>query len=129
MRAGLSAEGMFLERPVQIGLLGLGTVGSGVAHILHANAEGVAAKARSPLTLRRVAVRDVHRRRDVAVDPDMLTADPWEIVQDPDVDIIVEVMGGVDPARALMEEALRRGKPVVTANKEVVARHGAELLA
>lgn len=117
-----------MERPIQIGLLGLGNVGSGVAHILQSNAAGLASKAGAPLQLRRVAVRHVQRTRDVAVEPDLLTDRPDDVVQDADVDVVVEVMGGVDPARRLISEALQRRKPVVTANKEVIARHGAELL-
>ncbi|HEY8418012.1 MAG TPA: homoserine dehydrogenase [Limnochordales bacterium] len=117
-----------MDKPVQIGLLGCGTVGSGVVSILQANAELIAARAGAPLHVRRVAVRDPRKPRAVSLDPAIVTADPWAVVADPEVDIIVEVMGGVDPARELIAAALQRGKPVVTANKEVLAKHGPELL-
>lgn len=117
-----------MHQPVQIGLLGLGTVGSGVVHILQSNGSNLTAKAGAPLQLRRIAVRDVTRPRGVVVDKDMLTDNPDDVVRDPDIDIIVEAMGGVEPARTLITEALQRGKHVVTANKELIARHGPELL-
>ncbi len=116
-----------MEKPVQIGLLGCGTVGGGVLSILQANAERIAARAGVPLHVRRVAVRDPNKNRPVALDADVVTTDPWEVVNDPQVDIVVEVMGGVDPARDLIAAALERGKPVVTANKEVLAKHGTAL--
>jgi homoserine dehydrogenase len=112
---------------IGIGLLGLGTVGAGVAGIL-ATPEG-----RHPLVaelvLRRVAVRDPKRPRAVAVDPSLLSADPLAVVDDPAVDIVVEVMGGLEPARSLILRAIAAGKPVVTANKAVIARHGEEIAA
>lgn len=118
-----------MGKSIRIGLLGLGTVGGGVAHILQGNAPGVAAKAGAALQLGRIAVRDVSRPRDATVDQEQLTTDPHSIVQDPDIDIVVEVMGGIEPARSLVTEALQRGKHVVTANKELIAHHGSELLA
>jgi len=117
-----------VDKPVQIGLLGCGTVGSGVLSILQANAERIAARAGAPIHVRRVAVRDPRKTRSVALDPGVITTDPWQVVDDPEVDIVVEVIGGVDPARDLIAAALEKGKPVVTANKEVLAKHGSELL-
>ncbi|REJ32861.1 MAG: homoserine dehydrogenase [Bacillota bacterium] len=117
-----------MDKPVQIGLLGCGTVGSGVLSILQANAERIAARAGAPIHVRRVAVRDPRKTRSVALDPGVITTDPWQVVDDPEVDIVVEVIGGVDPARDLIAAALEKGKPVVTANKEVLAKHGSELL-
>ena len=112
---------------IGVGLLGLGTVGAGVAGIL-ATPEG-----RHPLVaelvLRRVAVRDPQRPRAVAVDPSLLCSDPQAVVDDPAVEIVVEVMGGLEPARSLILRAIAAGKPVVTANKAVIARHGAEIAA
>jgi homoserine dehydrogenase len=74
-----------------------------------------------------VAVRDVAKQRDLKLAPEAFTADAGAVVRDPAIDVVVEVMGGVDPARALITEALRAGKPVITANKELIARHGPEL--
>jgi homoserine dehydrogenase len=112
---------------IGIGLLGLGTVGAGVAGIL-ATPSG-----RHPLVgelaLRRVAVRDLARPRPVELAPELLTADPVAVVDDPAVDIVVEVMGGLEPARSLILRAIAAGKPVVTANKAVIARYGEEIAA
>ena len=112
---------------IGIGLLGLGTVGSGVAAILR-HPDG-----RHPLvadlTLRRVAVRDPGRPRPVPIPGELLCADPEAVVDDPSVDIVVEVMGGLEPARSLILRAIAAGKPVVTANKAVIARYGEEIAA
>ena len=112
---------------IGIGLLGLGTVGAGVAGIV-ASPEG-----RHPLVgglaLRRVAVRDLSRPRPVELPAAILTTDPEAVVDDPAVDIVVEVMGGLEPARSLILRAIAAGKPVVTANKAVIARYGEEIAA
>ena len=112
---------------IGIGLLGLGTVGAGVAAILN-SPEG-----RHPLIgdlqIARVAVRDLQRPRPVALDPGLLTTDPQEVVDDPNVQVVVEVMGGIEPARTLIMRAIAAGKSVVTANKAVIARHGEEMAA
>ncbi|MFZ9752626.1 MAG: homoserine dehydrogenase [Cyanobium sp.] len=112
---------------IGVGLLGLGTVGAGVAAIL------IEPQGRHPLVaelqLRRVAVRDPARARPLAVDPALLCRDPAEVVDDPAVEIVVEVMGGLEPARSLILRAIAAGKSVVTANKAVIARHGEEIAA
>jgi len=112
---------------IGIGLLGLGTVGAGVAAIL-TGPEG-----RHPLVaelaLRRVAVRDLSRPRPLDLDPSLLSTDPEAVVDDPAVEIVVEVMGGLEPARSLILRAIAAGKPVVTANKAVIARFGEEIAA
>ena len=112
---------------IGIGLLGLGTVGAGVAEILQ-TPDG-----RHPLVgelaLKRVAVRDLNRPRPIDLPSDILCTDPSAVVQDPAVDIVVEVMGGLEPARSLILAAIAAGKPVVTANKAVIARHGEEIAA
>lgn len=112
---------------IGIGLLGLGTVGAGVAEIL-ATPEG-----RHPLVaeleLRRVAVRDLDRPRPVQLAEHLLCTSPEAVVDDPAVEIVVEVMGGLEPARSLILRAIAAGKPVVTANKAVIARHGEEIAA
>lgn len=112
---------------IGIGLLGLGTVGAGVAAIL-ATPQG-----RHPLVadleLKRVAVRDRSRPRPVAIAEELLCTDPEAVVDDPAVEIVVEVMGGLEPARSLILRAIAAGKPVVTANKAVIARYGDEIAA
>ena len=112
---------------IGIGLLGLGTVGAGVAAIL-ATPQG-----RHPLVadleLKRVAVRDLARPRPVAIANELLCSDPEAVVDDPAVEIVVEVMGGLEPARSLILRAIAAGKSVVTANKAVIARYGDEIAA
>ncbi len=112
---------------IGIGLLGLGTVGAGVAQILQ-TPDG-----RHPLVkeleLRQVAVRNLERARPVELAPELLTTDPSAVVTNPAVDLVVEVMGGLEPARSLILAAIEAGKAVVTANKAVIARHGAEIAA
>jgi homoserine dehydrogenase len=112
---------------IGIGLLGLGTVGAGVAGIL-ASPSG-----RHPLVgeleLRRVAVRDPHRPRALELPAELLCTDANAVVDDPAVEIVVEVMGGLEPARSLILRAIAAGKPVVTANKAVIARYGQEIAA
>ena len=113
--------------PIGIGLLGLGTVGAGVAEIL------LSPQGRHPLVadleLRQVAVRDLNRPRPITLSNSLLTADPAAVVVNPDLDLVVEVMGGLEPARSLILAAIDAGKAVVTANKAVIARHGAEIAA
>ena len=110
---------------VGVGLLGLGTVGGGVASILQSPGE------RHPLVneleLIRIAVRDLSRPRPVVLDESLLTTDPSAVIQDPAVDVVVEVIGGLEPARSLILQAIAAGKSVVTANKAVIARHGQEI--
>ncbi len=116
-----------MGKPVRLGMLGCGVVGTGVARLLVDHARQIADRAGVEIALERVAVRDVARKRDPAVDPTRLTGDARAVVTDPDVDVVVEVMGGIEPARSLMLEAFRLGKPVVTANKELLAARGHEL--
>jgi homoserine dehydrogenase len=107
-------------RPVGVGLLGLGTVGSAVARAMGERTQRLEAAAGRPLRLVAACVRDARRSRD-AGDVEV-TTDPFEILDDPEVDVVVEVIGGVAPARDLQLAAFERGKHVVTANKELVAR-------
>lgn len=111
-----------------IGLLGLGTVGSGVARILPAKGEALFSHLGASIEIRRVLVRDPAKPRAVRVDPAWLTTSPAEVLDDPAIDIIVEVIGGEEPALRFLERAIANGKHVVTANKEVIAKHGPELL-
>ena len=112
---------------LRIGMLGCGVVGTGVARLLVEHATPVRDRAGVAITLQRVAVRDVTRKRDPAIDPTRVSGDAAAVVADPEVDVVVEVMGGIEPARSLILEAIRLGKPVVTANKELLATHGGEL--
>jgi homoserine dehydrogenase len=115
--------------PVRVGLLGCGNVGTAVVRLIDEHADVIAARAGVGIEVGRVAVRDVTKPRDVKLPADRFTADAQAVVRDPDIGVVVEVMGGVDPARSLIGDALRAGKPVVTANKELIAHHGPELFA
>jgi homoserine dehydrogenase len=115
-------------RPLRIGLIGLGTVGAQVASRLLDRRDVLARRAGVDLVLHRVLVRDLSKDRVVDVPRELLTADPACLLDDPDVDVVVEMAGGEEPARTYLERALRRRKHVVTANKVVMAKHGPELL-
>jgi homoserine dehydrogenase len=115
-------------RALGVGLLGLGTVGSGVAQVLLRKRETLARRIGRPVELRKVLVRDLAKQRTVQGELALVT-DADLVINDPDVDIVVEVIGGEEPARSLILQAIERGKHVVTANKEVMAKHGPTILA
>jgi homoserine dehydrogenase len=115
------------DRTLRVGLLGCGTVGTAVTRLLHDHREDIARRAGCRLEVSKVAVRDPSKRRDVPVHPSAFTADPMEVVDDPDVDIVCELMGGSEPAGSLILAAFDRDKPVVTANKELLSTRGREL--
>ncbi|HEX5938896.1 MAG TPA: homoserine dehydrogenase, partial [Dehalococcoidia bacterium] len=115
-------------RSIGVGLLGLGVVGSGVARILLERAEIYKERVGVPLILRRALVREAEKTRAVELPPGLVVTDPRAILEDDSIDIVVEAMGGLSPAYDLLAEALTRRKFVVTANKDVMATHGSELL-
>jgi len=116
-------------RSVTVGILGLGNVGAGTVRLLQERRAAIEARLGAVLEVRQVCVRDPGRRRAVEVAPDKLTTDPQEVIADPLIDIIVELIGGVEPACTYILAALRAGKHVVTANKAVLAERGAEIFA
>ncbi len=116
------------RRSIGVGLMGLGVVGSGVARILQEKAGVYARQIGYPLELRRVLVRDPAKKRDFFIDPAILTTDAADLLRDPEIELIIEVMGGETPAYDYLRRALEASKFVVTANKEVMAKHGSELL-
>jgi homoserine dehydrogenase len=116
-----------LTRPLGVGLLGLGTVGSGVARVLTTKSAALERRIGRPVEIRKVLVRDPSRPRDL-VTSTPLVSDAAQILDDPSVDVIIEVLGGEEPARTLILQAIERGKHVVTANKEVMAKHGPAIL-
>jgi homoserine dehydrogenase len=119
-----------LVAPVRIGLAGLGTVGSGLVAVLQQNADWITARLGRAVTVKTVLVRDLAKPRAVTLGPGVvLTADADALVSDPDIDIVVELMGGIDAAFALIHKALSAGKHVVTANKALLAKRGPELFA
>ncbi|MGN9782406.1 homoserine dehydrogenase [Nonomuraea sp. ZG12] len=108
-------------------LLGCGVVGSQVIRLIHEQSADLAARIGAPVELAGVAVRRLGRKRDVEVDPALLTTDAESLVTRDDIDIVIEVIGGIEPARSLITAALSRGKSVVTANKALLGEDGATL--
>ena len=114
-------------KPVNVGILGLGTVGGGTATVLRRNAEEIARRAGREIKLLAASVRDIKKPRDVDIEGILLTEDSNEIVNHPDIDIVLELIGGTDLARDLVLRAINNGKHVVTANKALIALHGNEI--
>ena len=113
---------------VRVGLLGCGIVGGATARILLENADELERRSGVRIELARVAVRDASKPRVVELPPDLLTTDPLEVVRAPDVDVVIETIGGVEPALGLILEAIANGKHVVTANKELLSTTGKAVL-
>lgn len=118
-----------MSAAIRIGLLGLGTVGQGVVRVLQRNADEIARRAGRPLQVTRASARDPAKARDCDTSGMAISADPMSVVTADDVDIVVELIGGETPAFDLIQAAMRLGKPVVTANKALVAERGNELFA
>src|SRR5260370_35096549 len=114
-----------MENPLGIALLGCGTVGSGVARLLLEQPERLGTRAGRPLVLRRVVVRDSGKPRPVALPRDVITTDLQAVLSDPAVDVAVELVGGVDWARRAVLAVVKARKDVGTANKALLAQHGA----
>ena len=95
-----------MKQKISVGLIGLGTVGTGAWRILQENADIIKHRVGVPVEIKRIAVRDLNRQRGVTVPQSVLTTDPWSIVNDPQIDIVVEVIGGYEPARELILAAL-----------------------
>lgn len=117
-----------MMKEIKVGLLGLGTVGTGVVRIVEGHQEDLINQVGSPITIAQILVKDRTKGRNISVDASQLTEDPWEIVRNPEIDVIVEVMGGIGQTKEYILEALERGKHVVTANKDLMALHGPEIL-
>src|SRR5437667_314095 len=115
-------------RPLNVGLIGLGTVGSQVADRMLSWGPQLSRRAGVELCLRKVLVREVSKRRTIEISNDVLTADPADVLDDPAIEVVIEVAGGDEPMRSYIERAIQAGKHVITANKVVMARHGPELL-
>ena len=113
------------DKPVRIGMLGCGVVGSSVARLLLADSAELSTRAGVKIELARIAVRTIKPYE--GINPALFTTDPFSIVNDPEIDLIIEVIGGIEPARELIMTAIENRKSVVTANKALLASHGAEM--
>ena len=112
---------------IRVGLIGFGTVGAGTVEALVKNRELIEDRVGATIVLKKIADLDTETDRGVQVDSALLTTDAMEIIDDPEIDVVLELMGGCDEAREFITMAMERGKHVVTANKALIAQHGKEL--
>lgn len=112
---------------INLGLIGFGTVGSGVARILRDKKALLSKKIGSQINIKRVCDKDISRKRNVNIDRHLFTKDAKDVINDPQIDIVVELIGGIHPAKEYIMEALKKGKNVVTANKALLSQEGQEL--
>jgi homoserine dehydrogenase len=115
--------------PVRVGLLGLGTVGCGTVNVLARNREEITRRAGRHIRITQAAARDLAKPRACRLDGIELVGDPFAVVRHPEIEVVVELIGGLEPARTLVLEAIAHGKHVVTANKALIAVHGNEIFA
>ncbi len=113
---------------VRVGLLGLGNIGKGTYTILTQNADRISGMSNSKIEVKKILVSDINKPRDIEVSKEILTTDAYNILNDPEIDVIVELIGGIDKAYEYIKAALSSGKHVATANKAVIATHGLELM-
>ena len=116
-----------MKNSISIGLMGLGVIGTGVAKVLLERTRGISEQAGCSVVLKKVLVKDINKKRNVDIDASLLTTNVDDILSDADIDIVIEVIGGENPALDLVKKALSSGKHVVTANKEIISKHGPEL--
>lgn len=114
-------------KELQVGIFGLGTVGSGTVDILTNNKEIIQTSTTTPVRVKTVCVKDTSKQRKVNLHGSKLTSDPNDILDDPEIDIVVEVMGGIEYSKSVIEQAFKKGKHVVSANKDLIALYGKEL--
>jgi homoserine dehydrogenase len=119
---------VIMMKAISIGLLGLGTVGSGVVKIIKNHQDKLMHQVGCPVEVKKILVQNIHKPRPSDVDTDLLTSNADEVLNDDDIDVIIEVMGGVHETKDYLLSALQKGKHVVTANKDLMALHGSELL-
>ena len=113
--------------PLNVGLVGMGTVGTGVVRLLYEEQERMSQRAGRPVHLKKVLVRDLNKPREFEIPAHLMTDAPERLLDDPEIDVVAEVIGGIHPAKEYIEQALRAGKHVVTANKALLCEHAAEL--
>ncbi len=114
---------------IKVGLIGFGNIGAGVVKLLRENAELIRGKVGTGIVLKRIADRDITRDRGVVVEPGVLTTDVNDIFNDPEISIVIELVGGYEPAKSFVLKAIENGKHIVTANKALLALHGEDIYA
>jgi homoserine dehydrogenase len=114
---------------IKVGLIGFGNIGAGVVKLLTNNAEVIRGKVGAGIVLKRIADRDITTDRGVAVDPSCMTTDVNDIFDDPEISVVIELVGGYEPAKSFVLRAIEKGKHIVTANKALLALHGQEIFA
>jgi homoserine dehydrogenase len=115
------------KKSINVGIIGFGTVGTGTARILLENADIIKRRLGAPVVLKKISDLDVKRDRGIPLEGVQLTTSAGEVLSDPDIDIVVELIGGYKPAREFILEAIKQKKHVVTANKALLAVHGEEI--
>jgi len=116
-----------MKKSVKVGLLGLGNVGSGVWEIFGENNEKITRYIDADIEIKKILVRSLDKVRNVSIPKEIMTTNVEEILNDPEIEIVVELIGGIDTAFDYMKRAIEKGKHIVTANKAVIATHGTEL--
>ena len=117
-----------MKEAIRVGLLGFGTVGCGVYRMIHEHQEELFHRIGLPIQVEKILIRDIHKDRKIIMPDDLLTTDPEDIVNNPNIDVVIEVMGGMEETKELILRALRRRKHVITANKDLLALYSGELL-
>lgn len=117
-----------VKRTVKVGILGLGTVGCGVVKLLQEHREDLYQQTEMDIVVEKILVKDLEKVRGVQVDRSILTTDSQDVLHHPEIDVVIEVMGGIEPTKQYLLQALANGKQVVSANKDLIALHGAEIL-
>ena len=115
-------------KAISIGLLGLGTVGSGVVQIIERHQDKLMHQVGCSITIKKILVKDTSKERLVSVDDSMLTSNPEDILSNPEIDLVIEVMGGIEETREYLLKALKNKQNIVTATKDLMALYGTELL-
>ncbi len=114
-------------KEIKVGLIGFGTVGTGVVKILQKNSRLIEKRLGARIRIKRIADIDINRDRGIKLKPGLLTPDADDIIEDPEIDIVIELIGGIEPAKSIILKAIRRKKHIVTANKALLALHGDEI--
>ena len=112
---------------INVGIIGFGTVGAGTVDVLLSNREIISGRVGSDIVIKKIADLDIDSDRGIDLDSPVLTRDAYEIINDPEIDIVVELIGGFDKVREFILESMKNGKHVVTANKALLAEHGSEI--